>query len=134
MKQRNLLCAIAGFGLCVCLICILLATAVTALETPYIPLTPDSETTEKVNQSSDTESNQPKTSEEIKQPLDTEIHSTEKTEDPATDHPSDTDAIPTTGDSATEFFKKHGCKSTVSGAVVCFALLFSALGIKRKSN
>ena len=134
MKQRNLLRAIICFGLCVCLLGILLATAVTALETPYIPLTPDSETTENVDPPTDTETDQPQTTEEIEQPLDTEIHSTEKTEDPATDHPSDTDAIPTTGDSATEFFKKHGCKSTVSGAVVCFALLFSALGIKRKSN
>ncbi len=105
MKLRNLLCRIALFGVSVWLLCFLFAATAIAIETPWITLQPDSETT---TESAQAERDEP---------------AGEKSETSTTERSgSETDPAP-------ESIQKRGCGSTVAGTAMLFPVLLSVLFI-----
>ena len=99
----------------VLLFCFLFAVSASAIDTPWVTLQPDSETTEEPAQ---TESDEPTVGES-----ESGIPATER---------SETDPAPTGQSAASpapEPIQKRGCGSTVAGTAMLFPVLLSALFI-----
>lgn len=129
MKQRDFWGRIALFGASVWLLCLLFATAVAAIDTPWVTLKPDSETT------GEPDGTAPVTTEATSaEPATVPTGTAEETtagEEAVSTAPAAEKTAPQTNSPAPEPTKKRGCGSTVSGTIVCVPLLFSALYIGR---
>ena len=124
MKRRNLLSRIALFGISIWLLCFLFITVAAAIDTPWVTLQPDSETSEEPSETADTGFNQPETIGEVPT-----TEQSEKATEPASDKQSAADAASAASDPAAGAGKKHGCKSTVAGTAILLPALLSVLFI-----
>ena len=112
------------FGFSVLLFCFLFAVSALAIDTPWVTLRPDSESTSEPAQ---TEGDEPTVGNS-----ESEIPATGQSEpetDPASVGQPSADAAPTASDPAPEPTQKRGCGSTLAGTATLFPVLLSVLFI-----
>ncbi len=120
MKQQNLLRRVALFGAFVWLLCFLFAATAVAIDTPWVTLKPDSETTEEPAQTESPADRESGTSA-------TEQSGEENA--PASVVQPPANSAPTASDPAPEPTQKRGCGSTVAGTAMLLPALLSVLFI-----
>lgn len=123
MKRKTVLRSLIGYAVLVWLFCAVFAVSAQAIDTPWLPLQPDSETTpEPVTDAPEPMSGEPR--QETGEPVSDGSRQQEPEETP----------VPVTEPTATAPAPagKRGCKGTVTGWAILIPVSFAVVRIGRK--